>query len=381
VTTGAWSAPLLARSRLAREAWNTLASYAGEPVMLEDGRTSVEFAMTVPPASQAQVLLIAVEGGPQFLCVLETFPFDALFEAEIEIGDVHRLPATLRDALTEGAVALLWNAMAAERFGPMAIADRGTCEGILARGSHGDLTWLSVTFSGLLRDPVALRLGVEPDAIAEAISGAGFGARLVWPELQDVIERELYVTLGALRLSMREFRALKSGDVVILEASPSELLLLRVDSITFRFAETPDGFELIAIERRRTGRVFATGEESGVMKSDFDDLDDDVEENAAEMAADEEEDDTDEEDDEASATGQGMAEFLNVVVDFDLGEIRLPLSELQSWRQGTVVVLDAPPRSGEVSVTVRVNGQVVGAGDLVRIDDRLGIRLSRLFFS
>jgi hypothetical protein len=141
VTTGAWSAPLLARSRLACEAWNTLASYAGEPVLLEDGRTSVEFAMTVAPASQAQVLLIAVEGGPQFLCVLETFPFDALFEAEIEIGDVHRLPAALRDALTEGAVALLWNAMAAERFGPMAIAGRGTFEGILARGGHGDLTW------------------------------------------------------------------------------------------------------------------------------------------------------------------------------------------------------------------------------------------------
>jgi flagellar motor switch/type III secretory pathway protein FliN len=380
VTTGAWSAPLLARSRLAAEAWNTLVSYAGEPVLLDDGRTSVEFAVTVAPQSQAQVLLIAVEGGPQFLCLLETFPFDALFEAEIEIGDVHRLPATLRDALTEGAVALMWNAMAAERFGPMAIADRGTFEGIVARSSHGDLTWLSVTFSGVLRDPVSLRLGVEPDAIAEAISGSGYGARLAWPELQDLVERELYFTLGALRLTMREFRALKSGDVVILEAFPPELLLLRVDSITFRFAETPEGFELNAIERRRTDRAFATGEESGVMASEIDELDDEVEDDAGEVDADEL-DDADEEDDEAPEAGQGMAEFLNVVVDFDLGEIRLPLSELQSWRQGTVVVLDAPPRSGEVSVTVRVNGQVVGAGDLVRIDDRLGIRLSRLFFS
>src|SRR4051812_47069704 len=117
MTAGAWAAPLLARSRLAGEAWNTLASYAGEPVLLDDGRTSIEFALSVAPAAEAQAFLLAVEDGPQFLGVLDSFPFDALFEADLEIGDLQRLPAALRDALGEGAITFLWNAVAAERFG------------------------------------------------------------------------------------------------------------------------------------------------------------------------------------------------------------------------------------------------------------------------
>jgi flagellar motor switch/type III secretory pathway protein FliN len=369
VTAGAWAAPLLARSRLAGEAWNTLVSYADEPVLLEDGRTSVEFGLSVAPSPEAQAFLLAVERGPQFLSVLDSFPFDALVEADLEIGDLDRLPAALRDALGEGAITLVWNAVAADRFGAMTIADRGGLAGILARWQQDSITWLSLNVGGLLRDPVMLRVAVEPDAIAEAISGSGFGGRLVWPELQDVIERELHFTLGAIRLSMQEFRALACGDVVILEVLPPQVLLMRVDTVTLRFEEISDGFELVAIERRRTARLFAGHEGSSVMEADRAEVD---EADLDDLADDE----------EAVEPEDGdWTESLEVVVDFDLGEVRLPLSELQSWRQGTVVVLDAPPRSGEVSVTVRVNGQVVGAGDLVRIDDRLGVRLSRLFLS
>jgi flagellar motor switch/type III secretory pathway protein FliN len=72
---------------------------------------------------------------------------------------------------------------------------------------------------------------------------------------------------------------------------------------------------------------------------------------------------------------------LEVMIDFDLGRTAVSLSDLESWKAGSVVTLDPPSRADGVEVTLRANGQVIGTGDLVKIDDRLGVRISRLLFA
>ena len=72
---------------------------------------------------------------------------------------------------------------------------------------------------------------------------------------------------------------------------------------------------------------------------------------------------------------------LQVTIDFDLGARSIPLSEIEAWQAGAVVALDPPQRAEGVEVTLRVNGSAIGAGELVRIDERYAIRLSRLFLA
>lgn len=78
-----------------------------------------------------------------------------------------------------------------------------------------------------------------------------------------------------------------------------------------------------------------------------------------------------------TATGQGL-EGLAIVVDFDLGSLTVPLAAIESWQPGAVIPLNPPVASDGVEVTVRANGQIVGVGDLVQIDDRVAVRLTRL---
>jgi flagellar motor switch/type III secretory pathway protein FliN len=58
--------------------------------------------------------------------------------------------------------------------------------------------------------------------------------------------------------------------------------------------------------------------------------------------------------------------------------MNIPLAQVQSWQRGAVVALDPPPLNEGVEVSIRANGQLIGIGDLVRIDNRVGVRITRL---
>ena len=63
---------------------------------------------------------------------------------------------------------------------------------------------------------------------------------------------------------------------------------------------------------------------------------------------------------------------VELTVQMDLGSAPLTLSALQSLQAGYVFELST---SVSAPVTARVNGVSIGAGELVRIGDRLGVRL------
>jgi flagellar motor switch protein FliN/FliY len=64
---------------------------------------------------------------------------------------------------------------------------------------------------------------------------------------------------------------------------------------------------------------------------------------------------------------------LNVTVE--LGRVRLKVRDLLRLTEGTVVELD---RLAGAPVDVLVNGSVVARGDVVVVDDELGVRITEL---
>jgi type III secretion protein Q len=84
--------------------------------------------------------------------------------------------------------------------------------------------------------------------------------------------------------------------------------------------------------------------------------------------------------DRASSTGtvagdMGALGDLPVRLTFDLGERHLALHELASLGAGHVFDLGLSPRHG---VSLRVNGLLVGEGEIVEIDGRLGVAVTRI---
>ena len=55
-----------------------------------------------------------------------------------------------------------------------------------------------------------------------------------------------------------------------------------------------------------------------------------------------------------------------------MGRARILLGELKTIRPGYTFELNAP---ADVPAVIRVNGKAVGRGELLRIDDRVGVRI------
>lgn len=66
---------------------------------------------------------------------------------------------------------------------------------------------------------------------------------------------------------------------------------------------------------------------------------------------------------------------MNLVVDVDAGRLTMPLRQLRELAVGQVLDLGFDATS---NVCLRVNGQIIASGELVRIAERIGIRLLEL---
>ena len=82
-----------------------------------------------------------------------------------------------------------------------------------------------------------------------------------------------------------------------------------------------------------------------------------------------------------SGTGPGeLAELallgeVNLEVSVELGRVTMRLRDILALREGTVVELD---RTAGAPVDVLVNGTLVARGDVVVVDDELGVRITQV---
>ena len=66
---------------------------------------------------------------------------------------------------------------------------------------------------------------------------------------------------------------------------------------------------------------------------------------------------------------------VELTVTVELGRIRMPLRDLMHLVEGSVVELN---RLATAPVDVLVNGSVIARGDVVVVDDELGVRITEL---
>lgn len=71
-----------------------------------------------------------------------------------------------------------------------------------------------------------------------------------------------------------------------------------------------------------------------------------------------------------------QVDALPVTLSFEAGEISLTVAELKALAPGAM--LSFGRKLTDSPITVRANGQVLGTGELVLIDDFLGVRIVEL---
>jgi flagellar motor switch protein FliN len=82
-----------------------------------------------------------------------------------------------------------------------------------------------------------------------------------------------------------------------------------------------------------------------------------------------------------AGVGAGPAGDLDLLADVELtvtvevGRVRMPLRDLMRLVEGSVVELS---RLATAPVDVLVNGSVIARGDVVVVDDELGVRITEL---
>ena len=79
--------------------------------------------------------------------------------------------------------------------------------------------------------------------------------------------------------------------------------------------------------------------------------------------------------DDARPADLDLLADVDLVVTVELGRVRLKVRDLLRLGEGSVVELD---RAAGAPVDVLVNGSLVARGDVVVVDDELGVRVTEL---
>ncbi len=228
-----------------------------------------------------------------------------------------------------------------------------------------------------------------------------FATRPPPPRSYGDLKTELSFRAGALWLDLGSLRALKTGDVLLVEEDASRWE---------RMAATVGENWLFPIEMSRTGptvqapfRRADPRDQEEWMMADHSQADDNEEtfkdllkgkpkrqaalpgeeegaplppDAAANGADDPLAGDIDLDTVPAAAPADTAFDDLPIKLVFELGRIDMPLGQLQEIGRGHVFQLDRP--LGE-AVEIHAGNRRIGQGEVVRIDDQIGVRVVRLF--
>jgi type III secretion protein Q len=150
----------------------------------------------------------------------------------------------------------------------------------------------------------------------------------------------LRLTLGGLALSVAQLRQLNVHDVLLPDTA--------IDTLAPRLALRPDAHHQLHARLTPDGLQIESALERTYM--------------TAPPAAD-------------NAATPGRVEDIEVRITFDLGDKILTVGELGALQPGQVLALDG---SVPTRVAIRANEHLVGYGELIRLDDRTGVRVIEL---
>lgn len=222
----------------------------------------------------------------------------------------------------------------------------------LAEPPGGALVSLQAEAGAVLAS-IALQHAAQ-DALRERLQAMPSVSR--WSGADDAAVR-VQAEFARVEFSIEELRSLRRGDVALL----------------------PPGCDpsAVVVRSAASGRALATGQCDGgtvtvatVMgeRMQDDDFDDQADDSLADFG------DGDDEQTEAPASALDV-EALPVELSFGLGTQNVTVAQLRALAPGFTFVLDGP---GAGEVVIAAGGQEIGRGELVQIEDRLGVRIARL---
>ena len=338
--------PLAGISGAQASVWNALMSYRGVPVPLSGQNVAARFEPMDAPIGDIPALLLQFGAGFRAIVAVTSFPFDKLFGTPFSVEDMRALPVSLREALNEGILEILWGALPDHRLQTYKVQAAGALSGLADPQTLQSFAWFDVQVAGLMPEPVSFILGCPPERLTQALVKGDIAPRQVWPGLKAQITQQASFTLGRIAMSVSEIRRLSPGDVIVLGADVPGQCSLRSGQSTYRFEKGESGWAATGVVVEVPQSPSFEPMQGGIM---------------------------------SQSDSSFMQGGLQLTLDFDLGQKSVSLAEVETWQPGAVVQLDVPSSNNGVEVTIRSNGQVIGLGDLVRIDDRLAVRLNRLF--
>ncbi len=351
---GVWQAPQFLRTQAEGNLWNALLSYRDQALPTGSGNVRVQFSAAHAPDAEKRRLLIKTDHGPRFFAVIESFPFDQLFGADLEFHEFQQLPKPLCDCLEEGILSMIWQALPqAHPLGSARITASGSFNDIAADiEGQDDIQWLHLMIGGIAPTPISLLIGVSLSDYVHLISRGALAQSGISRSLAGAIAINACFVLGSITMRYADLLQLELGSLIVLQHMPHDQLHVRAGDD--RFDLRRNAGQIVCVNRQKIEKHHSIAAHGGqaIMTDNVQTSDD----------------------------APAAIEELQVRIDFDIGQQMVSLAAIQNWQPGTAVLIDPPAMSEDMSVTIRANGQIIGTGDLVRIDDRVAVRLTRLTF-
>lgn len=164
------------------------------------------------------------------------------------------------------------------------------------------------------------------------------GVPAVSPDLWEALPMTGRMEIGRTRLSLKAFKTLEKDDIIILDRCcliPGEVVEIHFPpSLSFQAVLEKNILTIQEVRKKAMSDEKMDSPSRGVTPS--------------------------------------ALEELEVTLIFELGEKKIPLGELMTVQPGFSFDLGQDP---EKQVSIRANGKIVGFGELVQLDERVGVRL------
>ena len=386
-----WSAPEFRIEQDNIALWNAALSFAGKALPIGSGEINLSFSASEKPdplPPMRRVLLDDKEFG--FISV-KRFPFEAYCGVQLDIEELEDVPIELADALQEGMLTTVLTAFPHDLATRLKLGGKLKSSDLPDQTITADLQWFSCSLTGICDEPIIVSFVADRNDICAQLKENAPAARLAHSALGQSITTRVARLLGSARLAVAELYGLETGDCVLInETGAPDQRAIQAGGIVFFFEQTEDADKWKCVRTTR-GAAFAgtASVEDFALKDSHE---------AEQDEGNEPTDEGNEPADDANTSETAalvppalepenkeentiLSTPLEVTVDFMLGATQLPLDEIGKWQPGALVTLPTEISEDRTLIMVEANGSPIAQGDLVRIDNRLAVRLNRILVS
>jgi type III secretion protein Q len=295
----------------------------------------------VPPAAATAQRLQLEWGGGQIALDIATPALDGWVQMVLGVPNLVQLPDAFRQSALEHVLRWITSALNGAARGPAHLQSMAAAPaGRPADAPH------ALALELRLQEGPALACTVHMDSLALMLVSSLAQALPATGQDQDMdgLPVALQLCVGQTHLPLGQLRTLKPGAMVFFEQSylhTGQSMLLRTALGARRFWSAQASMD--------NGQLILTSKPT-TMTTPTDPI---------------------QESDDAPISFEDMPIHLS----FDLGQKVLTLGQLRQLREGHAIALD---RDLQAAVSIRTNGALIGQGQLLDIDGRIGVLINRL---